>query len=139
MTRNIGLNNSPAMAFIRDLETDLSYITAWAVRFIKTKRTNLKLVQEYERKFWQLKKENYDLRQLSIEAQERIKQQDKQIQTLNENMAALDLEASNAKNQLGGLQESRSWRLLQKLQRLRLRLAPVGSLREQVFFGNRKK
>jgi hypothetical protein len=146
--------------FYRDLETDLSHITAWAVRFIKTKRTNLKLVQEYERKIWQLKKENFDLRQLSIETQERIKQQEKQIQTLgaqvdekegvkqaltlsvqtlNERVAALDAEASNVKDQLRGLQQNRSWRILQKLQQLRLHLAPVGSLREKVFFGNRKK
>jgi SAM-dependent methyltransferase len=146
--------------FYRDMEADLSCITSWAARFVKTKRTSLRLVREYERKFWQLRKENFDLRQLSIETQDKLKRQDKQIQTLgiqvaekgqaihenerslqklNEQMAALDAEASFAKNQLQNIHQSRSWRLLQQLQRLRLRLVPPESLREQVLFGKRKK
>ncbi len=146
--------------FYRDMEADMSCITSWAVRFVKTKRTSIKLVREYERKFWQLRKENYDLRQLSIEMQDRLRQQDKQVQTFGvqvagkeqaltaltaqmaekeQALAALDAEASIAKNQLREVQQSRSWRVLQQLQRFRLRLVPPESLREQVLFGKRKK
>lgn len=146
--------------FYRDMEADLSCITSWAVRFVKTKRTSLMLVREYERKFWQLRKENFDLRQLSIETQDRLRQQDKQVQAFGVQVAEkersihalssqvdekersvqmLDAEASIAKNQLRDIHQSRSWRLLQQLQRLRLRLVPPESLREQVLFGKRKK
>jgi len=73
--------------FYRDMEADLSNITAWAVRYVKTKRTNLKLVQEYERKFWKLRKENFDLRQLSFELQYKLKQQEIQVQTCGAQVA----------------------------------------------------
>ena len=40
------------------------------------------MVQEYEREFWKLKKENYDLRKLSFEFQDRLKQQEDQIRMI---------------------------------------------------------
>jgi SAM-dependent methyltransferase len=167
--------------FYRDMDADMSCITSWAVRFIKTKRTNIKLVEEYERKSWQLRKENFDLRQSSLETQDRLRQQEDQIQTysaqvaekeqairtlssqfelkedailallaqvdekerleqiLREKMAALDAEASIVKNQLQDIHQSRSWRILRQLQRLRLRLVPPESLKKQVLIGKRKK
>ena len=73
--------------FYRDMEADLSCITSWAVRFVKTKRTSIKLVREYERKFWQLKKENFDLRQLSVETQDILRQQENQVQTFGTQVA----------------------------------------------------
>lgn len=62
-----------------------------------------------------------------------------QVAEKEQALAALDAEASIAKNQLREVQQSRSWRVLQQLQRFRLRLVPPESLREQVLFGKRKK
>ncbi len=59
----------------------MSFITSWAVKFVKMKRTNLRLVREYERELWHLRKENFDLRQLSIETQVKLRQLENQIQT----------------------------------------------------------
>jgi len=73
--------------FYRDMEADMSFITSWAVRFVKAKRTGIWLVREYERKFWQVRKENFDLRQLSIETQDILRQKDKQVQTFGVQVA----------------------------------------------------
>jgi SAM-dependent methyltransferase len=73
--------------FYRDMEADLSCITSWAVRFVKTTRTSIRLVREYERKFWQLRKENFDLRQLSVETQDILRQQENQVQTFGTQVA----------------------------------------------------
>jgi hypothetical protein len=122
--------------FYRDLEADLSNITAWAVRFVRSKRTNLKLVQEYERKFWNLKKENFDLRQLSFELQDKLKQQQNQIQMsgaqLSEKEQAnqvLSGQVANYENvvqtltmKLAEIQGSRAWKYFQALRRIYSRL-----------------
>jgi hypothetical protein len=115
--------------FYRDMDGDLSSITAWAVRFIKMKRTTPKVVQEYEREFWKLKKENYDLRKLSFELQDRLKQQEDQIrmigkqhveneQLVSEKMAEREHEVQLLKTQLSEILASRSWKYLQPLRHL---------------------
>jgi hypothetical protein len=80
--------------FYRDLEADMSFITAWATRFVKVKRTNVTLVREYEHRFWQLSKENFDLRQLSLESQETIRQLDKQVRALGSKLAENEMPTS---------------------------------------------
>jgi 2-polyprenyl-3-methyl-5-hydroxy-6-metoxy-1,4-benzoquinol methylase len=124
--------------FYRDMEADLTSITAWAVRFVKTKRTVLKLVQDYERKFWQLRKENVDLRNLSRELQNGLKQQEDQIRAFDAHMAEKDQEiqeltAQGEKNgesvemltmQLAEITNSKTWKAALLLRRIRLWLAP---------------
>ena len=108
--------------FYRDLEADLSWITPWAARFIKKPQTSIRLVREYERKFWQLRKENVDLRQLSIEMQDRIKQLDKQVQTFDFQVAEKEKAVTTLTNQLGEINNSQVWKYIQPLRRLFSRL-----------------
>jgi len=117
--------------FYRDMDADMSYITAWAVRFIKTKRANLKLVREYERKFWQYKKENFDLRQLALEMQNTLKNQETQNQMLSSqvNDNEQSMQVLNAK--LSEIYGSRAWRLIQMSWRIRLKLIPPGGRMER--------
>ena len=118
--------------FYRDMEADLSCITSWAVRFVKIKRTSPMLVREYERKFWQLKKENFDLRQLSIEMQDRLSQQDKQVQTLAFQVAEKEQAAALLTAQLTEISISKAWKFTLFLRQIRVILLPPGSRRERL-------
>ncbi|HEY5158460.1 MAG TPA: glycosyltransferase, partial [Anaerolineales bacterium] len=145
--------------FYRDMDADMSCITSWAVRFVKTKRTSIELVREYERKFWQLRKENFDLRQLSIETQDRLRQQENQVQTFGvqvaekeQAVAALTVQVAKKEQALAALMAqvaekeqslqvqnakireiygSRAWRLIQLLWHVRTQLIPHRSRRER--------
>jgi len=124
--------------FYRDMEADLSNITAWAARFVKTKRTILKLVHDYERKFWQLRKENVDLRNLSGELQQGLKQQEGQLQALGAHVSekeqeiqalsaqidARDRSVQLLTKQLAEIANSKAWKAALILRRIRLLLVP---------------
>ena len=60
------------------------------------------------------------------------------IQQLNAKNIELDREAVTVSNQLREIIESRSWQLMQIIQKGRLWLVPQGSLRERVLSGKRK-
>jgi glycosyltransferase involved in cell wall biosynthesis/SAM-dependent methyltransferase len=115
--------------FYRDMEADMSCITAWAVRFKKTKRTGIRRVREYERKFWQLRKENFDLQQSFSETQNRLTQPDKQIQkfTAQEMEKEQKVEALTA--QVGEIERSKAWKVALVLRRIRVLLAPPNTSR----------
>jgi SAM-dependent methyltransferase len=134
--------------FYRDLEADLSHITAWAARFVRIKRTNIKLVQDYERKFWQFKKENYDLRQLSGEVQGRVKQLETQLeekertiqslsqqvlekeqslQSLSTQIDEKDLSLNALSSRLKEIEISKAWKLAVFFRWARMKLLPPRS------------
>lgn len=117
--------------FYRDMDADLTYITPWAVRYVKENRTNLRLVREYERKFWQLRKENIDLRQLSVEMQNHLRQKEGQNQLLQNQLAEQEQGAQRWRMQLTELQNSKTWRFVVGMRKIRLWLIPEGSAREQ--------
>ena len=117
--------------FYRDMDADMSCITSWAVKFVKTKRTSLTLVREYERKFWQLRKENFDLRQLSIESQDRLKQQEKQIQTFEVQVAEKEQSVQILASQMAENEGSKAWKLITAIRKIRVWLIPKDSHRER--------
>jgi SAM-dependent methyltransferase len=128
--------------FYRDMEADMSYITSWAVRFVKTKRTSARLVQEYERKIWKLLKENIDLRHLSIETQDLLRQQDKQVHELGIQVAEMK-QASVMMAQVAEITSSKGWKIALFFRRIRVLLVPPNSHRSRalsqfirIFFPN---
>ncbi|GAB4578737.1 MAG: hypothetical protein Fur0022_14730 [Anaerolineales bacterium] len=110
--------------FYRDMDADLTYITAWAVRFVKGPRTNMRLVRDYERKFWQLRKENADLRQLSVEMQAQLRQQEAQLQPLQAELAEREQRAQAATAQLADIYQSKAWKFITGLRKIREGLFP---------------
>jgi hypothetical protein len=118
--------------FYRDVDFDAAFITPWAVRYRRKQEPLPRMVREYERKFFLLWKENADLRSLSVEMRDEIAALREQLAARSEQAAALDRAAQLAHLQLEEIRESRSWRLIQKLQRLRLRLIPQGSSLERI-------
>ena len=94
--------------FFHDMDYDASYITDWAMRFYRLTGSVQPVIQAYERHLWQLKTEVRELRGSVIEYSQ-------QRQTLE------------AKQKyLSDLENTQSWKIVHKLQRLRARLLPTG-------------
>jgi SAM-dependent methyltransferase len=110
--------------FYRDMDANLSNITAWAARFVRTKRTIPKLVYEYERKTWQLRKENFDLRNLSSELQQGLKLQEIQLKAFSTQIDKKDQSVEVLTKQLSEITGSKAWKAALLFRRIRLWLAP---------------
>ena len=103
--------------FFRDIDFDTSFITPWAVRFRKKQESVIRMAREYERKYFMLEKENSDLRDQVLEMRS-------EINGYQDLLVAKD-------NQLNEILTSRSWRLINKFQKIRLMLIPKGSRLEK--------
>jgi len=129
--------------FYRDMEADMSFITAWAVSYVKEKRTNFKLVREYERKFWQLKKENSDLRQASFETQVKLRELENQIQVIGIQVANKEQTVKTLTAQAVEVENSKAWRLVTIIRKMHARLIPKNSqgecLSKKIRQGHNKK
>jgi len=128
--------------FFRDVDFDTSFITPWAVRYVRKHEPVHRVVRDYERKIWLLWKENSDLRELTLEIrtvlssnENRLQELENQVQELQEARAEIELPLEETQNQLADVLNSRSWQLMQRFQRIRLRLIPQNSLREKLFLG----
>lgn len=101
--------------FFRDVDFDASFLTPWAVLYVKRDLPIHRIVRSYERKFWLLWKENTDLRTLVREIND-LTEQNKQLRKINESHSRSIREMNE---HLDGIRESRSWKFLQKVQRIR--------------------
>lgn len=111
--------------FLRDVDFDASFITPWAVRFRRSREPLHRVVREYERRFALLLKEATDLRALNLEMRSQISSSEELIQSLHRQIDGLQGELSETRN-------SRSWRLITRLQQVRLKIIPSDSRREKV-------
>jgi hypothetical protein len=93
--------------FVRDVDFDASFITAWAVRFRRSTEPLPRVVRDYERRFAQLWKENTELR------------------------AAL----GEIRRELAATAAGPAWETAQALQRLRQVFVPNGSRRARWLAG----
>jgi glycosyltransferase involved in cell wall biosynthesis len=110
--------------FYRDLESDMSFITPWAVKFVKTNRSNPRLVREYERKFWYLWKENTDLRSLSAEMRQNLSEQAEQVRMLRQ-------QAEEKEHQVKENTSSKAWNIALLFHRIRIFILPPNSHRDR--------
>lgn len=104
--------------FYRDLDYDASYITDWAACFCRVQGSVQPVIQSYERHFWQMKTELKELRGSVVEYHSLLEARQKPDAS------------SEAEKKLQEIQNTQSWRIAQKIQGLRVRLAPPGSRRE---------
>jgi len=103
--------------FFRDVDFDASFITPRAVRFRKAQAPVSQVIAAYERRLWRLEQESQARRELGIE---------QELETQVQSARLRDWET-----QWADLEQTIGWKLLQKLQYLRFRLAPPSSQREQ--------
>ncbi len=99
-------------------------------------------MRDYERKFYLLWKENSDLRELKLEMrtvlssnEHKLQELENQVQEFQEARTEIELQLEDTQNQLADVLNSRSWQLMQRFQRIRLRLIPQNNLREKLFLG----
>jgi len=129
--------------FYRDVDYDASYITPWTVRYRRLQEPVQRVVAAYERKHWLLLQENHARRQLNIELRQEISEKDHEISVRSSEMQkkydqdTRDLEAQlkSADNRLAEMLNSQSWRLIQRAQRIREKLIPPASRREDAIAG----
>jgi SAM-dependent methyltransferase len=120
-------------SFVRDIDFDASFITPWAVRFHRNQDPLTRLVRNYERKLFLLVKENSDLRSLSLEMRDQISQLDQQVKSSYTEQESLKAERQEINDQLSAIHQSRGWRLLQEIQKLRMHIFPPGISREKLY------
>ena len=106
--------------FFHDVDYDASYITPWAMRFYRLVGSVQPVVQAYERQIWQMQTELKELRSSVVEYHERL-------QSMGDENVHKQLK--ECQHLLVEMQNTRSWQMVQKLQALRIRLAPPGSQR----------
>lgn len=101
--------------FIRDVDFDASFITAWAVRFRRSGEPVHRIVRNYERVVGPVIEENHELRAANVELQNRLAHTEQLLETEKQALAAVT--------------EGMTYRLALKLRNL----APPGSRREKLF------
>jgi len=120
--------------FFRDMDFDASMITPWATRYQQKEITLARLTRDFERKFFLLWKENVDLRILVGEMRNELATLDGASAEMQQKISELELQTERSQAELQAISNSRGWRLLNALYRIRLALAPPGSRRERLLF-----
>jgi hypothetical protein len=119
--------------FVRDVDFDATFITPWAVRFRRNHDPLTRLVRNYERKLFLLVKENSDLRSLTLEMRDQISQLDQKATSLFTELEKLKTDTRDKSDQLSAIHQSRGWRILQRIQKLRMHICPPGSSCEKMY------
>ncbi|MFV2045644.1 MAG: methyltransferase domain-containing protein [Anaerolineales bacterium] len=128
------------LSYFRDVDFDASFITPWAARFRKRRETLTRLIREYERKYWELWKGNSELRVGTVEMRNQLASHEETIQDLSTRGEENRQRVEDLGAHLNSVLSSRSWRLMEKVQQLRLIVVPQGSRRERLLLpgGNRE-
>ncbi len=119
--------------FYRDLDYDASYITPWAARFYRLSGSIQPVIQSYERHLWQMQTELKDLRDSVVDYHNKLQTSEQQRAALSEQAILAQLQ--ECRQRIAEMENTRSWRLVQKIQSLRVWFAPPGSWREKLLKG----
>ena len=104
--------------FTRNLSVDSTTGPLWAALYQQTTGFSVEMAIAYERRMWELERANYALWQQNLSQLEQLKASNQKLSAWETRWALLEGHAS--------------WRLAQKLQQVRLRFAPPGSVRDQL-------
>jgi SAM-dependent methyltransferase len=121
--------------FYRDVDLDAGFLTPWAACFRRRGDSLAAIVADYERRHWLMLQESRARLHVSLEQREQLAAAERELATLRgtnraAQQAAAEVQALRA--QLAAIDNSAGGRLLRGLQTLRARLAPPGTLRDQV-------
>lgn len=128
--------------FFRDVDLDAGFLTPWAACFRRQDKPLAHVTADYERRFWHMRQESQTRLKVNLEQREQLAQQEARLQELAQqiereredqttNLAWAQQENAALRAQLAALDHSTGGRVLHGLQRLRARLAPPGSKRDQ--------
>jgi GT2 family glycosyltransferase/glycosyltransferase involved in cell wall biosynthesis len=117
--------------FYRDVDSDASSIEPQALRFRRTDETP-RVVAAYEHRLLLLQREAEARRDLNIEHRHELMDLSRELATRVEVIDALRQQLRDWETRWTALENSMGWMLLERLQRLRARLAPPASRRDQL-------
>lgn len=148
--------------FFHDLDFNANFITPWAMRFRKAHIPSSRLVSAYERRVWRLQDENRARREFNIEQRNELATKESEIQNLfaqidetdqqitlkeellqeraqviqrnEEFIQELTNRIAEKDTYIQNILNSRSWRLMQRVHRVRHFLIPPSSRRERLTF-----
>ncbi len=116
--------------FYHDLDYDAAYITPWAARFYRQAGSVQQVVQSYERRIWRMGVELKDLRASVVDYHKKLQVSEQQRAAVSASDMAAQL--NECKQRITEMENTRSWKIAQKLQSMRIALAPRGSWRERI-------
>lgn len=130
-------------SFFRDVDLDAGFLTPWAACFRRQDKPLAHVTADYERSFWHMRQESQTRLKVNLEQREQLAQQEARLQELAQqiereredqtaNLARAQQENAALRAELAALDHSAGGRVLHGLQRLRARLAPPGSKRDQL-------
>lgn len=117
--------------FYRDVDYEIAFTSPQTVRFRRLQGTLEQLIAAYEGKHWRLLQDFQARRQRSIQLENEITAQEHEIQRRIQN---LENQRNDLQKQLNDIYNSNSWRLITRVQRLRERVVPLGSRREDALY-----
>ncbi|MFV2045453.1 MAG: glycosyltransferase family 2 protein, partial [Anaerolineales bacterium] len=88
-----------------------------------------RMIREYERKYWLLWKENTDLRSLTREMRGELAKKVREQSSIRE----LLREQQRIQGELAEIEANIGWRIVMRVQRLRIRLFPLGGRRDRIW------
>jgi SAM-dependent methyltransferase len=121
--------------FYRDVDLDVGFLTPWAVCFRRRSEPFAAIAADYERRHWLMLQESRARLQLSLAQREQLAalaQDLAELRGANPVAQQAAAEAQALRAQLAAIDRSAGGRLLRGLQSLRAKLAPPGTLRDQV-------
>jgi GT2 family glycosyltransferase len=118
-------------SFYRDVDSDVWSIEPQALRFRRTDEAH-RVVAAYERRLLLLQREAEARRDLNIEHHNTLTDLSRKLAMRVGVTDALGQQVRDWETRWTALEDSMGWRLLERLQRLRSRLAPPASRRDQL-------
>jgi SAM-dependent methyltransferase len=121
--------------FYRDVDLDAGFLTPWAACFRRRSEPFAAVVADYERRHWLMLQESRARLQVNLEQREQLAAAARELAGLRgTDPAAVGAaaEVQALRTQLAAIDHSAGGRLLHALQALRAKLAPPGTLRDQM-------
>ncbi len=97
--------------FLRDLDYDASYITAWAVRYRRRSEPVTRVVREYERALARYAIERNELRRKVLELDRHVRNDGPDAPTLREELVAAHQRIQGLEDTVRNMQRSFFWRM----------------------------
>lgn len=120
--------------FYRAVDVDAGFLTPWAACFRRRSEPFAAIVADYERRHWLMLQESRARLQVNLEQRAQLAAAERALTDLRGTGPAAEqaAEVQALRAQLAAIDHSAGGRLLRGLQTLRARLAPPGTLRDQL-------
>lgn len=117
--------------FIRDVDYDATFITPWAMRFRRSDAPAHRVVGAYERRLWQVSEDLRKTRAAALDTRNVLADREAHLELARARLNDAQQQQQAAKQRVAAILSSPGWRFVQRVGRVRARLAPPDSRRER--------